>query len=341
MAKEKDLSVLIKELSDLIKFVSVNWESSRRNETWTRRNLIEELLKGLGWNTATDLSYEDHPNGSEGWLDYIVDCHPKIGIEAKALYVIPPQNDNDPQIKKALEQCKERGASYMIWTNGDCWLFFSLALPNAPFYQVLLSEIGEIPSNEYKLRIINKKLFTINPKHFDEAIRENWQITAVPAAWKMLLQEHPDEILRLVQERLPAELDVEGGEIKKFSEKILKFVETFKPDIGRRIKPKPATFPDVWKELLDPMESKYDNVRERFRNNSNYRKLANHIINENCKPWPKKATYMILGFEKSDTDKRKGASMLMSDFRKFQFIEEEDGKYKRGEGVDYLKKLLE
>ena len=33
--------------------------------------------------------------------------------------------------------------------------------------------------------------------------------------------------------------------------------------------------------------------------------------------------------------------MLMSDFRKFRFIEEEAGKYIRGGGIDYLKKLLQ
>lgn len=340
MAKEKNLSDLIKELSELIKYVRVNWESSKRNETWTRSNLIEELLKGLGWNTAIDLSYEDHPPETEGWLDYILDCQPRIGIEAKKLDVSPPLDYNHAQIKKGLNQCRERGASYLIWTNGDHWQFFSLALPNASFYQVVLSEVSQEQSKERKLSIINKKLFTSNPSHFDEAIRKNWQVTAVPAAWKILLQEHSNDLLRLIQERLPVELDVEAKEIEKFNNKILEFVETFRPE-GGPPPPPSIKFPEAWEELLDPMVSKYENLRERFRRNDIYRKLANHLIAQNYKPWPKDATYLILGFEKSNTGERKGSSMLMADFRKFRFIKEEGGKYIRGEGIDYLKKLIE
>ena len=296
----------MKELSELIKHARLNFEPSRRNETWTRRNLIEELLRGLGWNTAIDLRYEDHPADTEGWLDYILDCQPRIGIEAKKLDVVPPRDYSHPQVRKALDQCKERKASYLIWTNGDCWQFFSLVLPNAPFYQVVLSETAEVQSNERKLHIIDKKLFTANPKHFDEAIRKNWQITAVPAAWKILLQEHPDDLFQLVQEHLPAELYVENGEIKKFNDKILGFVETFKADIGPGPKPKTLKFPDAWEQLLDPMEPEHDKVRERFRSNDNYRKLTTYLISENYKPWPKGSNIYNPRFRKREYRSEEG-----------------------------------
>ena len=52
----------------------------------------------------------------------------------------PPEDRSHPHIRKGLKQSKERGASYFIWTNGDCWQFFSLALPDAPMYDLTLSK---------------------------------------------------------------------------------------------------------------------------------------------------------------------------------------------------------
>lgn len=337
----RNLSDLIKKLSECIKYARDNLGPGERKEEWTKNALIVPLLEGLGWDKGMEIGYEDSPDDTEERLDFILKCECPIGIEAKKLDVSAP---NHLHIEKGLRQCKERGAPYFIWTNGDCWQFFSLALPNAPFYQIVLSEAGEVQSNEKKLHIIEKEQFTANPeKTFDEAIRINWKITALPAAWKMLLQERTNHLLQLVRECLPAELDIENKEIEEFNGKILEFVETFKPDIGPgpRPKPPPLKFPDAWDQLLDPMETKYDKARKRFRS-GNYRKLGDYLTSEkNYKPWSRGATWKLLGVV-NETNERKRLGDVIFQFRRWRFIEDAEGdKYKRVEqSVDYLKKLL-
>jgi hypothetical protein len=341
-SRERNLSDLIKKLSERIKHAGDNLGPGERNEEWTKNALIIPLLEGLGWDRGLDIGYEYSPDDTDERLDFILKCERPIGIEAKKLDVSAPQKRNHLHIEKGLRQCKERESPYFIWTNGDCWQFFSLALPNAPFYQVVLSEAGEVQSNERKLHIIEKELFTANPEEtFDEAIRANWKITALPAAWKMLLQEHTNDLFQLIRECLPAELNIDNMEIERFNKKILEFVETFKPDIdGPRPKPT-LEFPDAWKQLLDPMETKYDGNRKSLRS-GNYRKLGDYLISENYKPWSRGATWKLLGVA-NKTNERKGLSGVISQFRRWRFIEDAEGdKYKRVEqSVDYLKKLLE
>jgi len=123
-----ELTNLVKSLSKKIIIVQDELQPSERNEEWTKMVLILPLLEGLGWDRATDISYESSPEDVEGSLDFIIKCHPPIGIEAKALYVNPPLDRNHKHVEKGLKQSKDRGASYFIWTNGDCWQFYSLAL---------------------------------------------------------------------------------------------------------------------------------------------------------------------------------------------------------------------
>jgi len=69
---------------------------------------------------------------------------PPIGIEAKAIDVDPPEDSNDPEMKKGLKQSKDREASYFIWTNGDSRQFFSLALPTEIWLQFLARREGMV-----------------------------------------------------------------------------------------------------------------------------------------------------------------------------------------------------
>ena len=139
MASRK-LTGLIENLSQIIINAPNKLQQSERNEEWTKMVLIMPLIDGLGWDKATDISFESRPAETEGWLDFILRCNTQIGIEAKAIDVNRPTDRNQPQVKKGLKQSEERGASYFIWTNGNCWQFYSLALPNAPIYQLMLSK---------------------------------------------------------------------------------------------------------------------------------------------------------------------------------------------------------
>lgn len=341
----RELAKLVEDLSQRIEDARDRDQPSERNEEWTKMSLIVPLLEGLGWDRGRDVGYENSPRDVEGRLDLILKGHHLIGIEAKALDVPFPQDYDHPHIKKGLRQSKERGASYFIWTNGDCWQFSSLALANAPIYEVILSSArggaGQVDSVADKLRIIEKERFTANPKIFDEEIRNNWKTRALPAAWDVILEKHTNDLLQLIRKGLPTELDVK-------SEEILEFLRTLKQYDGatehlRRVTKQPERtreFPDEWKELLDSDEPEYEQDRKRFRSDPN-RKLAQYLISEEYKEWSKKNTWKHAGIPK-ERAKRSGPVITL--FSKWRFIEKAEGRgmYKRVEdSFQYLKKLLD
>lgn len=316
---------------------------TQRNEEWTKINFILPLLDGLGWDRFKDVNYEDSSQDVEGRLDFILMCQPSVGIEAKALDVVRPQHHGHSHIMKGLKQSKERGTSYFIWTNGDCWQFFSHALPDAPIYQLILSRAGggaeQVESVADKLLIIEKRRFTDNPESFDTAIRKNWEITALPAAWKVLLENHAIDLLQLVRQGLPSELEIED-------EKILDFLKTLQlPDVGRPPPPPPPPeekiFPYDWEQLLTSFEPKYEKDRGRFFSDY-YRTFGRYLISEKYQPWSHKTTWRHAGLPDNPNEKKKCGNIIVL-FKEWQFIEKVDGaRYQRvEEKVPYLIKLLE
>ena len=220
MVSRKEFVKLVGRLSQQVVDAPDRLGPIQRNEEWTKINFILPLLEGLGWDRLRDVNYEDSSQDGEGRLNFILMCQPPIGIEAKALDVKPPEDRSHPQIKKGLKQSKEREASYFIWTNGDCWQFFSLALSDAPMYDLRLSNAYGNPVRiqhiASEFHVIAKELFTANPKHFDKAIRENWKTAALPDALHALVNEHANDLVKLVRKSLPIELGIEDEEILQF-----------------------------------------------------------------------------------------------------------------------------
>lgn len=250
----------------------------------------------------------------------------------------PPRDHSHSHIKKGLKQCKDREVSYFVWTNGDCWQFFSLTLTNAPFYQVILSEPGEVESIVNKLRIIEKERFTANPESFDEAIRENWKTKALPDAWKVLFEKDSNDLLQLVRKHLPTELDMKNEEIEKFNEKILRFLNTLEGGVVPPPPPPPP--PPDWEQLLNDPD--YEKTRERFRKDY-YRKFGNYLISEKYEPWKKTPTWFHVGAPKEGNERKK-LGPVIAFFMEWRFIEKAGGAdmYQRVEdSVPYLKEHIE
>ena len=336
----KEFIKLIERLSKRVVDAADTFQPNQRNEQWTKANFIVPLLEELGWDRYNDLGFEDSPQDVEGSLDYILRCQPSIGIEAKALHVKPPEDRKHPQITKGLKQSRERKASYFIWTNGDCWQFFSLALPEATIYSITLSNAQD--NHEHIARefdFIEKESFTTNPKLFDEAIREKWKIAALPAALDELLQERTQDVLQLVRGVLPSELEVKDDEI-------LSFFRALKPPSAsaghaqkrKRQNQKSLSFPEDWQELLTSYDDKYMGARKRFQKDY-YRKLAQYLISDQYKTWSKKSTWRHAGTSNDSNDKKKFGPVITL-FREWHFIEvaEGEGMYKRvEESVPYLR----
>lgn len=343
----RELTNLVKDLSQKIINAPDELLPSERNEEWTKMVLILPLLEGLGWDRATDISYESSPDDTEGRLDYIIKSQPPIGVEAKALDVNPPSDRNHKHVEKGLKQSKDRGASYFIWTNGDCWQFYSLALKNAPLYQIILSDLDggpeRVESAVDKLSIIEKEHFVENPKTFDQAIRNNWKIEALPSAWNRLFKKDTSPLLELVRNGLPMELSIKNDEILEFL-RMLKIKHDIpeRPILRTKSAKKTYSFPDDWDQLLNSYEPDYERARKRFRKD-NYLKLGRYVISEECKPWSKKTTWRHVGLA-NNARERKKLGPVMSLFREWRFIRETEAgdMYERvEESLPYLKKLVE
>ena len=252
-----ELSRLVEDISQLIADARDNYSPGERNEEWTKVALILPLLVGLGWNQGKDVGYENSPDDVEGRLALVLKSQKLIGIEVKALDVQPPQDQDHKYVEKGLRQSKERGASYFIWTNGECWQFYSLALPNAPVYQVILG--GEaVDSIVDTLHILEKETYTARPEIFDEAIRADWEKRALPDTWEMLLEQRENDLLQLFRQSLPTELDVKNQEIVNFLRK-LRPDETAPEALRRKSNSIqhcsfPTDFPNARERLLDLSE---------------------------------------------------------------------------------------
>lgn len=113
-------------------------------------------------------------------------------------------------------------APYFIWTNGDFWQFFSLALKEAAFYEVCLSKIDKDLFLLDKLYIIKKDVFVSIPDRFNRAIIENTELMVLSHAWTATLKNHTKELLQIFRKGLRF--------VNIKDEAILKFLKTIKPE---------------------------------------------------------------------------------------------------------------
>jgi hypothetical protein len=349
MVSSASFGELIQRLSRQVVEAPDQLEPSQRNEEWTKIVLILPLLEGLGWDRALDVGYEDQGKPEvEGALDFILMCQPSIGIEAKRLDVKPPQDRSHPQIEKGLKQSGERGAQYFIWTNGDCWQFYSLTLPDAPMYEVTLSsahggpEMIQYISAEFQ--IIDRDLIAADPTHFDEALRKRWKTMALPVVLDALVTEHKHDLVQLAKRALPSELDFEDEEILAFLQG-LRSPGTPAVPVKKRQKQarREHSFPEDWQGLIDSFEPQYARARRRFRKGY-YRKLGQYLIGDQYVPWSKSTTWRHVGTPNEPNEKKK-LGPVVALFIEWHFMETVQGttdKYQRVEaGLPYLRQILE
>lgn len=218
--KVKNLPNLVKQLSRLINEVRDGSRQNEVNEEWTKIVLILPLLEALGWDRTTDIMYEQSLFDDEERSGLILRCEPPIVVETRRLDEFPSKDfENDYIEERRLSMWKGEAASYFIWTNGDRWCFFSLVLPKAPPYEVILSQADDVRSVTEKLSIIKKEFIADNVEIFDRSIRDNWKTLALTNAWEELPHKNKENFIQLIRQDLPIELDIEDEEILAFLEK--------------------------------------------------------------------------------------------------------------------------
>lgn len=356
--KESELINLVRRLGHHITEAPSKLPPNKISEQWTRLNLIDPLLKALGWDNPYEVLAGDS-SINDDWIDYTLRPSPtnasSLCVEAKHLLSPPPRDRGDDQIIKGLEQTKTRSSDYFVWTNGDTWQLFAVKLPNAPIYEINIGQVGrdesKIQLTSDWLRLLSRETVVDSPQSIVEQIMAYWKERALPQAFKALSEELAEETINLMKRVLPHELDITSEEILQFLKKCeCKETDTRRPGFPeKRTKSWFKPCPQEWERLVTSPASKYVKARENLLEDEYKKKLGEHLISDNYEPWPDTVTYSLLGFPKRGSETKGPTGSTVGYFKTLGFIEIVDPQskgdeitYKRvDEAMPYLKRILQ
>jgi hypothetical protein len=354
MAEER-VKEILKKVYETTESARVLLQPNELNEEWTKDNLIRPVLEALEWDWAFEVRPESRGEGTEGSLDYMLKPKepglPTMGLEAKALRVSAPERREHDQITKGLKQSKERGARHFIWTNGDTWLVLSLALSQAPMFEISLSKTGgneeAIEELADRFRIIGRN--GLDAEAIDQQIQENWKVTALPQCLKKLLSTMKGEFLELARKALPAELMVDDQTIIDYFDGLNAQVSSAtrerRPPSHRIL----DAGPEDWEKLVTSDEPQYEKARVVLLRQERS-KLGEYLVGDSYKPWSKALTFKLLGYPRRGTDTKGKTSQAIRPYKKWNFIREAASQDRRVKGevyerveesVPFLKRLLD
>ncbi len=213
-----------------------------RNEMATRGQIIEPILKGLGWNIENPEEIQPNISFEEGVPDYSLLKNDKniLFIEAKKLAI-------DIEQKKVIRQlakyCFGEGMKYGVLTNGVIWLLFRSFQEGTTMAERIVwktdIENDEITATTRRLNTISKE----NINDIDNLIKK---LQILDEIWHSLLDE-PKDLVKgftpifetLIKEGYP-QYEFDQTEIEDFIEERVKelispteesTIETI-PDVG-------------------------------------------------------------------------------------------------------------
>lgn len=159
-----------------------------RNEMATRGQIIEPILKGLGWNIENPEEIQPNVSFEEGVPDYSLLKNDKniLFIEAKKLAI-------DIEQKKVIRQlakyCFGEGMKYGVLTNGAIWLLFRSFQEGTTMAERIVwksdIENDEITATTRRLNTISKE----NINDIDNLIKK---LQILDEIWHSLLDEPKD-----------------------------------------------------------------------------------------------------------------------------------------------------
>jgi hypothetical protein len=353
--KGSEITNLVRKLGHDITEAPSKLPANKISEEWTKHNLIDPLLTALGWDNPYEVLLED-PSIHNDFMDYTLRPLPpkasSLCVEAKHLLSPPPRDRGDDQIIKGLEQTKARSSDYFVWTNGGTWQLFAVKLPNAPIYEINISQVGrdesKIQLTADRLRLLSRETVVNSPQDIAEQIMAYWKEIALPQAFKALSEELAEETIKLMESVLPHELDISSEEILKFLKECQwEGIHIRQPSFSekkRRFKP----FPPEWEKLVTSLEPRFVKARETLLTEPR-RKLGEYLISNNYEAWPQTLTYSLLGLPTRGSDTKGVTSPALGLYKKYGFIEVVDPQarpdeitYQRvDEAMPYLRRILQ
>lgn len=159
-----------------------------RNEMATRGQIVEPILKGLGWNIENPEEIQPNVSFEEGIPDYslLKDDKNVLFIEAKKLAIDIEQKEIIRQLAK---YCFGEGMKYGVLTNGAIWLLFRAFQEGTTMAERVIwktdIENDEITATIRRLNTISKENIT----NIDNLIRK---LQILDEIWHSLLDEPKD-----------------------------------------------------------------------------------------------------------------------------------------------------
>lgn len=182
-------------LKETLELVIKRMKKSRslyeRNEMAVRSQIIEPILRGLGWDTENPEEVQPNVSTEEGIPDYSLLKNGKkvLFIEAKKLSVNIEQRE---VIRQLAKYCFGEGVKYGVLTNGTIWILFKAFQEGTPMSERIVwktdIESDNLIASVRRLNTISKD----NIENIEKLIRK---LQILDEIWQSLVDE-PDEIIK-------------------------------------------------------------------------------------------------------------------------------------------------
>ncbi len=210
------------DLKETIKVVTERMKKHRslyeRNEMAIRGQIVNPILRGLGWDTENPEELQPNVSTEEGAPDYsLLKGNKKVlFIEAKKLSVDIEQKD---VIRQLANHCFGEGMKYGVLTNGAIWLLFRAFQEGTTMAERIVWKI-DIENDDITATI--RRLNTISKVNITDIEKLIKKLQILDEIWHSLLDE-PKDLVRgfipvfdnLINEGYP-EYEFDQTEIEDF-----------------------------------------------------------------------------------------------------------------------------
>ena len=199
-----------------------------QNEMAVRDQIINPILRGLGWDPESPEEVLPNVSTDEGIPDYTLMKNEKkvLFIEAKKLSVDVEQRE---AIRQLAKYCFSEGMKYGVLTNGAVWILFRAFQEGTTITEQIVWKT-DIESDE--LSASTRRLKTISKENIEDIENLIKKLQILDEIWQSLVNE-PSELIRglipvfegLIREGYP-DYEFERTEIEDFlKEKISGLIE--------------------------------------------------------------------------------------------------------------------
>jgi len=195
-----------------------------QNEMAVRSQIIEPILRGLGWDVENPEEVQPNVSTEEGIPDYSLSKGDKkvLFIEAKKLSVDIEQKE---VIRQLAKYCFGEGMRYGVLTNGAIWILFRAFQEGTTMSERIVWKT-DIESDELTASI--RRLNTISKNNIDNIEKLIKKLQILDEIWQSLIDE-PEEIIkglipvfeRLIKEGYP-DYEFDSMEIEDFLKERIK-----------------------------------------------------------------------------------------------------------------------